>query len=328
MTARWGEIEVASRKSNTWDPAADEKHNAPTIQWPHDVLWRLFHDLAEADDAAHLYATLTPQQAKAVNQLVWQEMSWDQIVDVAERQLYFRYLDGGGVWAAVDQDSIGPDAVEKLRAYFRWCRDSRAKFLAGAVSLDGITTPEALADHVGGFLERLNRIPNVTLPLAPYVLHDVFDALFRIHEQHRHIHDIPQPPACPTWLKSWDESGSLAQAFRGEVPTGLTTLAVRSEIARVLDWCEAASRIVDGTTRREGTTDATSPREQRDKWIYDECMKNTAYKTVAARLKKRRPKKWPMIESLTGIKAAADRYADRHGLPRPHARKSGRRPSS
>ena len=68
-----------------------------------------------------------------------------------------------------------------------------------------------------------------------------------------------------------------------------------------------------------------TPRECRDKWIYGECMKGTPYQTIAIRLKKK-PKKWPPVGSVNGIKAAAIRYAERHSLPKPPARQAGRPP--
>ena len=67
------------------------------------------------------------------------------------------------------------------------------------------------------------------------------------------------------------------------------------------------------------------PRERRDKWIYHECMKSTPYQTIAIRLKKK-PKNWPRIGSVNGIKRAAERYAERHSLPKPPARQAGRPP--
>ncbi|HEV2971887.1 MAG TPA: hypothetical protein VGY55_18070 [Pirellulales bacterium] len=70
-----------------------------------------------------------------------------------------------------------------------------------------------------------------------------------------------------------------------------------------------------------------SGNEARDKWIYDEARKTTGWKTIVARLKNK-PKKWLRISSVSGIKAAAVRYADRHELPLPDPRKAGRKPVS
>jgi hypothetical protein len=78
--------------------------------------------------------------------------------------------------------------------------------------------------------------------------------------------------------------------------------------------------------KAEGSNGADlTPKEQRDKWIYHECMKGTPYQTIAIRLNKK-PKKWSRIESANGIKMAAERYAERHSLPKPPTRQSGRCP--
>lgn len=59
--------------------------------------------------------------------------------------------------------------------------------------------------------------------------------------------------------------------------------------------------------------------EARDKWIYRECCKGTAYGTISRTLKSKHPK-WDHIESETGILAAAKRYARRHSLEPPSPR--------
>lgn len=80
---------------------------------------------------------------------------------------------------------------------------------------------------------------------------------------------------------------------------------------------EAATRSADAPR---------SPREARDRWLYEECLKETPYATIAIRLRKK-PKrlKWPEIGSVNGIKQAAARYAKRHHLPELRSRQSGRR---
>jgi len=64
--------------------------------------------------------------------------------------------------------------------------------------------------------------------------------------------------------------------------------------------------------------------EARNKWIYDSCMKGTAYSTILNRLK-RKPKTWEAIMSVNGIKKVATAYATRHALPLPPKRQPGRR---
>ncbi len=86
-----------------------------------------------------------------------------------------------------------------------------------------------------------------------------------------------------------------------------------------------AGRTVGGVSGKRENGPLT-PRESRDKWIYGECRRGTPYQTIANRLKKK-PKKWPLIESVNGIKRAAERYAERHSLAKPPARQCGRPPS-
>ncbi len=66
-----------------------------------------------------------------------------------------------------------------------------------------------------------------------------------------------------------------------------------------------------------------NPNHARDKWIYDRCIAREPYKAIRTKLNKK-PKSWERIESDTGIRAAAVRYAERNGLPLPVARKGGR----
>jgi hypothetical protein len=68
----------------------------------------------------------------------------------------------------------------------------------------------------------------------------------------------------------------------------------------------------DGKSAEQARTYKNS-NDARDKWIYDECMKGTAYKAIVLRLKNKSPK-WVPIESDPGVRRAAIRYAERHGL--------------
>jgi hypothetical protein len=72
-------------------------------------------------------------------------------------------------------------------------------------------------------------------------------------------------------------------------------------------------------------TERDAKTEARDKWIYSECRKLTPYKSIIAQLR-RKPKTWERIESVPGIKRAAEAYATRHNLELPPARKRGRKP--
>ena len=65
--------------------------------------------------------------------------------------------------------------------------------------------------------------------------------------------------------------------------------------------------------------------DDRDEWIYEQCMSGRAYKAIIAALKGN-PQSWERIESVNGIKAAANRYARRKGVLPPPTRQPGRPP--
>ncbi len=65
-----------------------------------------------------------------------------------------------------------------------------------------------------------------------------------------------------------------------------------------------------------------APTEARDKYIYDQCCASTVYKRIILDVKKR--PEWDRIDSISGIRRAAQRYAMRHGLPLPPLRQRGR----
>jgi hypothetical protein len=63
--------------------------------------------------------------------------------------------------------------------------------------------------------------------------------------------------------------------------------------------------------------------EARDKWIYQQCCKGRAmsYPNIIAELRRKsKAKGWKPIESVQGIRRAANTYADNHNLSRPPRR--------
>jgi hypothetical protein len=62
-----------------------------------------------------------------------------------------------------------------------------------------------------------------------------------------------------------------------------------------------------------------APNDERDGWIYSECCKGTAYKSIIDQLKNR--KGWDKIGTVQGIRACANRYAKREDLPLPPLRR-------
>lgn len=85
----------------------------------------------------------------------------------------------------------------------------------------------------------------------------------------------------------------------------------------------ALIKLVPPSQKRQVTWDEAT--EDRNKWIYNEVMKGTAYETIALLLKKK-PKTWDRIDSKNGVKAVAQRYANAYGLEKPRSRQPGRPP--
>lgn len=74
------------------------------------------------------------------------------------------------------------------------------------------------------------------------------------------------------------------------------------------------------SNRSEAGRSPKSANDNRDQWIYRECCKGTPLSMIVQKLTKK-PKSWYRINTPTGIRNAANRYADRHGRPRPQRRK-------
>ena len=121
-----------------------------------------------------------------------------------------------------------------------------------------------------------------------------------------------------------NEWENIAKSFIAALQQVGRVVDERSNTALIETLADGLDLIADEKPPCKSLLPAESPKEQRDKWIYGECMKGTVYQTIAIRLKKK-PKKWPRIESNNGIKMAAARYAERHSLDAPPARQSGRR---
>jgi hypothetical protein len=70
------------------------------------------------------------------------------------------------------------------------------------------------------------------------------------------------------------------------------------------------------------TLPAATANDARDKWLYEQCCKLVIYSSIVRALAKK--KKWEPIESIQGIKNAANRYAEAHALPVIPSRQPGR----
>lgn len=123
--------------------------------------------------------------------------------------------------------------------------------------------------------------------------------------------NLIRPPEHEPLIRVWCKSRNidpqpLIEIYRSPRPKG-------AELERLV-------RLI-GSPAPTGRDAAT---EARDKYIYEECCRGTTYKAIIARIKT--TPDWEKILGHTGIKAAAVRYAERHKLPKPPSRKSGRRP--
>jgi hypothetical protein len=69
----------------------------------------------------------------------------------------------------------------------------------------------------------------------------------------------------------------------------------------------------------------TRTEEDRDKWIYERACETALYKDIANELKRKaKETRWAAIESVQGIRKAAQTYAERNGLPPPPPRQAKR----
>ena len=68
---------------------------------------------------------------------------------------------------------------------------------------------------------------------------------------------------------------------------------------------------------------ATTANEARDKWLYEQCCKpEVKLQTIKQRLANK--KKWAQLDSIQGIRLAANRYAERNQLPEIPSRQPGK----
>jgi hypothetical protein len=78
---------------------------------------------------------------------------------------------------------------------------------------------------------------------------------------------------------------------------------------------EAAQGELGGHSTKDAVT------EERDRFMYEEALKGTPYKAIASRVSQKQ--EWGSIGE-SGVRDRVKAYAERHGLPRPAARKQPR----
>lgn len=140
---------------------------------------------------------------------------------------------------------------------------------------------------------------------------------------------IPDPPLCreADMLAHIDDAVS---AFLRECPSYEQLNAVGAMLAQ--EYARALQAAGPGSLKKD-TPEAPpasgwdAATEARNKWIYHEAVKGTAWTTIKTRLGKR-TRTWPSLESVNGIKKAALAYATRYNLPAPPDRQPGRRKGS
>jgi hypothetical protein len=91
-----------------------------------------------------------------------------------------------------------------------------------------------------------------------------------------------------------------------------------NEIERLVAEAKRAARGYTPHKEKGGKVKEDPLMEARNKWIYRECLKGKkmSYRRIIANLKKLASEKgWEVIESIPGIRVAANSYAKKHGKP-------------
>lgn len=110
--------------------------------------------------------------------------------------------------------------------------------------------------------------------------------------------------------------------FNDDVPATLVTCGYRQR--GCLAWQFPVS-VFKVSAEALGRVNALSANDHRDKWLYEQCCARVIYKTIKSELRRRAESDgWDPIESIPGIKRAAERYAESHNLPPIPKRQRGR----
>jgi hypothetical protein len=138
-----------------------------------------------------------------------------------------------------------------------------------------------------------------------------------------------QEEICTNWAMRVHELAELAAKHLPTVFQSLhwiDTAGLPWHQQEDFDWdaAEAELREIEASALSGRTIEAIaeSPNDKRDAWIYEQCKAGIPYGNIRRDLQKKR-NSWDRIYSFNGIKAAAERYARRHGLPRLPRRSSG-----
>jgi len=94
-------------------------------------------------------------------------------------------------------------------------------------------------------------------------------------------------------------------------------------LSRALDLLARTVMADLGTLANLRENPSYDSRNDRDTWIYRECVMGTPYDQIIDELNGN-TSDWTPIATPNGIKGAANRYADKNGLPHPQIRQPGR----
>ena len=106
--------------------------------------------------------------------------------------------------------------------------------------------------------------------------------------------------------------------------SGLNSRSARKETAPPLDEGRPTRKSSARQPRGKQVLRTKWDKEMKDrnKFAYDECVKDTPYKHIVAAVKAKR--QWKPLRTINGVKRAARAYAKWAELPVPHARQRGR----
>jgi hypothetical protein len=212
------------------------------------------------------------------------------------------------------------------RLLARLCRERDELLAAAALDAETPLPPDATADRGSLCSSRAANLWTVWQPR---------DGTLAERERLRQeaLADLASTSLYPTLAPVLAAAIGAHAALAAALVDGRGTGAEQERHARALAELQAQLPAVlscaDGTRKRRPAARLDGMDEARDKWIFGHCCKGMTYKMIKAELKARiaqqkasgRKRPWGSIGTIQGICRAAERYAKRHGLPRPPRRR-------
>jgi hypothetical protein len=212
------------------------------------------------------------------------------------------------------------------RLLARLCRERDELLAAAALDAETPLPPDATADRGSLCSSRAANLWTVWQPR---------DGTLAERERLRQeaLADLTSTPLYPTLAPILAAAIDAHAALAAALIDGRGTDAEQERHNRTLDnlrsHLPAVLSCADGTRKRRPAARLDGTAEARDKWIYGRCCKGMTYKMIKTELKGRiaqqkargRKRPWGSIGTIQGICRAAERYAKRHGLPRPPRRR-------